>query len=126
MTLILDAGAFIAVERDDRDVIALIKGERIAGRSPVTHGGVIAQMWRGGTGRQAQVSRLLAGVDIRPLDDALGRKAGMLLGRSGGSDAVDASLVSLASDGDDLLTSDVGDLKSLAQTSGIHAEIWPV
>jgi len=83
-------------------------------------------MWRGGTGRQAQVSRLLAGVDIRPLDDALGRKAGMLLGRSGGSDAVDASLVSLASDGDDLLTSDVGDLKSLAQTSGIHAEIWPV
>lgn len=46
MTLVLDAGAFLAVEREDRDVVALIKRERIAGRAPVTHGGVIGQIWQ--------------------------------------------------------------------------------
>lgn len=45
--LVLDAGAFVAVERGDRDVVALVKRERLAGRSPVTGGGVVAQVWRG-------------------------------------------------------------------------------
>ncbi len=45
-----DAGAFVAVERGDRDVVALIKRERLAGRVPVSHGGVVAQVWRGGPG----------------------------------------------------------------------------
>ncbi len=34
--LVLDAGAFVAVERGSRDVIALVKRERLAGRPPVT------------------------------------------------------------------------------------------
>ncbi len=67
MSLILDAGAFVAVERGDRDIVALVKRERLAERSPVTHGGVVAQVWRGGAGRQAEVARLLAGVDVKPL-----------------------------------------------------------
>ena len=46
--LVLDAGAFVAVERGDRDVVALIKRERLAGRVPVSHGGVVAQVWRRG------------------------------------------------------------------------------
>lgn len=41
MTLVLDAGALVAVERDNRDVVALIKRERLPGRTPVTHGGVV-------------------------------------------------------------------------------------
>jgi hypothetical protein len=56
--LILDAGAFVAVERG---VVALVKRERLAGRVPVTSGGVVAQVWQGGLGRQAPVARLLAG-----------------------------------------------------------------
>ena len=67
--LVLDAGAFVAVERGDRGVVALIKRERLAGRAPLSHGGVVAQVWRGGTGRQAPVDRLLAGVDIAALDE---------------------------------------------------------
>ena len=59
--LVLGAGAFVAVERGSRDVVALIKRERLAGRSPVTSGGVVAQVWRGGSGRQAPMARLLAG-----------------------------------------------------------------
>jgi hypothetical protein len=46
--------------------------------------------------------------------------------RSGQSDAIDAALVCLAADGDDILTSDPGDLRVLAQAAGIHVELVPV
>lgn len=124
--LVLDAGAFLAVERGDRDVVALVKRERLAARVPVTSGGVVAQVWRGGHGRQVPLARLLAGVGVIPVDDALGRRAGVLLARSGQSDPVDATVVCLASDGDDILTSDPGDLRGLAEAAGIHVELIPV
>jgi hypothetical protein len=126
MTLLLDAGAFVAVERGDRDVVALVKRERLAQRAPLSHGGVVAQIWRGGTGRQAEVARLLGGVDVRALNEGLGKKAGVLLGRSGAKDAVDAALVCLAADGDDILTSDPGDFKTLAKAAGLHVDLVPV
>lgn len=116
----------MAAERGDRDVVALIKRERLAGRVPVSHGGVVAQVWRGGTGRQVPLARLLAGVDVTPLDDGLGRRAGLLLGRTGLADAIDAAVMCLAGDGDDVLTSDPGDLQRLAQAAGVHVELIPV
>jgi hypothetical protein len=119
--LVLDAGAFVAVERGDRDVIALVKRERLAGRAPVTNGGVVAQIWRGD--RQAPIARLLAGVDVTPIDDSLGRRAGMLLARTGRADAIDAAVVCLAADGDDILTSDPGDLRVLAEAADVHVEL---
>jgi hypothetical protein len=121
--LVLDAGAFLAVERGDRDVVALVKRERLAGRPPVTSGGVVAQVWRGGRGRQVQVARLLAGTDVAAIDDSMGRRAGMLLARSGSSDAIDAAVVCLAADGDDILTSDPGDLRALAEAAEVHVEL---
>lgn len=124
--LALDAGAFVAVERGSRDVVALIKRERLAGRSPVTSGGVIAQVWRGGSGRQVPLARLLTGTEVVPIDDWLGRRAGMLLARSGQSNAIDAAVVCLAADGDDILTSDPDDLRILARAAGIHVELIPV
>ena len=124
--LVLDAGAFVAVERGNRDVVALVKRERLAGRSPVTSGGVVAQVWRGGSGRQAPMARLLAGTAVASVDHTLARRAGMLLARSGQSDAIDATVVCLAADGDDILTSDPGDLRVLAEAAGIHVEIVPV
>ena len=124
--LVLDAGAFVTVERGDRDVVALVKRERLAGRAPVTNGGVVAQVWRGGGGRQASVARLLAGVDIAPIDDSLGRRAGMLLARTGHADAIDAAVVCLAVDGDDIITSDPGDLRILAEVAEVHVELIPV
>lgn len=126
MSLILDAGAFLAVERGDRDVVALVKGERLAQRSPLSHGGVVAQIWRGGSGRQVHVARLLGGVDVRALDEELGKRAGVLLERSGGDDAIAAALVCLAADGDDILTSDPGDLRALAEAAGVHVDLVPV
>ena len=124
--LVLDAGAFVAVERGDREVVALVKRERLAGRSPITSGGVVAQVWRGGHGRQAPVVRLLAGVEVAPIDDSLGRRAGILLARADRSDAIDATVICLAADGDDILTSAPDDLRTLAEVAGIHVELIPV
>ena len=124
--LILDAGAFVAAERGDRDLVALVKRERLADRVPVTCGGVVAQVWRGGQGKQAPLARLLAGVEVAPIDGSLGRRAGMLLARSGQSDAMDAAVVCLAGDGDDILTSGPGDLRGLAEAAGIHVELIAV
>jgi hypothetical protein len=126
VSLLLDAGAFLAVERGDRHVAALVKQERRAERAPSTNGGVVAQVWRGGSGRQAGLARLLAGVRVAPLDELLGRRAGVLLGLSGRSDAIDAALVALATDGDDILTSDPSDLLILAEVAGVHVELIPV
>lgn len=126
MSLVLDAGAFLAVERGDRDVIALIKRERLNQRAPLSHGGVVAQIWRGGSGPQAEVARLLRGVDVKPLDEQLGNRAGALLARSHANDAIDAAVVCLATDGDDILTSDPTDLTLLAQAAGLHIELLPV
>ncbi|MCC6897380.1 MAG: hypothetical protein IT377_00320 [Polyangiaceae bacterium] len=124
--LLLDAGALIAVERDDRDVVALIKSELRAGRTPRTHGGIVGQVWRGGSGRQARLARLLPGVEIVALDAALGRRSGLLLKSSGSTDVIDAALVALAGDGDDILTSDLGDIQPLAVAAGVHVELIQV
>jgi hypothetical protein len=126
MSLVLDAGALIAVERSDRDAVALIKQELLHGRTPLTHGGVVGQVWRGGTGRQASLARLLPSLDIAPLDETLGRSAGMLLARSRMNDVIDAALVLLAEDGDFLLTSDSEDLQPLAAAANLHVDIVPV
>jgi len=122
MTLVLDAGALIAVERADREVIAMLKAERRAGRVPTTHGGVVGQVWRGGP-RQALLARLLDAVAVVALDHALGRRAGALLGRCGNDDVIDAALVLLAVSGDLILTSDPGDLDELAAAAGTHLEL---
>ena len=126
MRLVLDAGAFIAVERADREVAALLKRERNASRVPLTHGGVVAQVWRGGSGRQAVLAKLLEAVEVLPVDAALGKRAGVLLGRTRMTDAVDAALVLSASDGDMILTADVEDLEPLAVSAGVHVDIVAV
>ena len=58
------------------------------------------------------------------MDDRLGRRAGMLLARSGLRDAIDAAVVCLAGDGDDILTSDPGDLRPWR--CDIHIDLIPV
>ncbi|MBU6422952.1 MAG: hypothetical protein KGJ98_03565 [Chloroflexota bacterium] len=118
MTVVLDAGALVAIQRGDRMLIAALKAELEAGRVPLTHGGVVGQVWRGGSGRQARLARAIGGVDVRAIDDDLGRRAGVLLGRAGRADVIDAALVLLATDGDEIYTSDVDDLKPLAAACG--------
>jgi len=121
--LVLDSGALIALERNDRAMWRRLKAAQVAGSVPVTHGGVVGQAWRGRGPRQALLAKALAGIEVRALDDALGRAAGALLGRSGRTDVIDAGLVLLAEDDDHIITSDPGDIEPLAVASGRHVEL---
>jgi hypothetical protein len=123
MALVLDSGALIALERNDRAMWRRLKMGLRAATVPVTHGGVIGQVWRGRGPRQARLAEALAGVDVRSLDHALGMAAGALLGVTGRQDVVDAALVLLAADGDRIATSDPEDIARLAAATGRHVEI---
>lgn len=123
MTLILDSGALIALERNDRAMWRRMKAAHLAGSVPVSHGGVIGQAWRGRGPRQALLARALDGIDVRALDDALGRAAGELLTATRRKDVIDAALVLLTHDGDHIVTSDPDDIAPLARAAGRHVDI---
>lgn len=122
MTVVLDSGALIALDRGERAMWIRLKAAQMIGEVPVTHAGVVAQVWRGNP-RQARLSRALKGIDVRAVDDRLGRAAGALLGAAGTSDVIDAAVVLLANDGDDIITSDADDIARLASTMDLHVEL---
>lgn len=94
MSVVLDAGALIAVERGDRGTAAVIEAARQEHRAVIVPAGVVGQVWRGG-GRQTRLARLLnaRGVQVEPLTDAGARAVGVLCGAAGTADVVDASVV---------------------------------
>jgi predicted nucleic acid-binding protein len=116
--LVLDAGALLAVDRDDRAMMARLRIAQTSGLDLRTTGAVVAQVWRDPGGRQASLARLLRAVDVIPVDDRLGREAGVLLGRAGAGDAVDATVAAIAARGDRVLTSDPDDIARLVGASG--------
>lgn len=123
--LVLDAGAFIAVDRDDRSMIARLRVAQIHGQELRTSAIVIAQVWRSPGGKQARVARLLRAVDVRPVDERMGRDAGALLARAGTDDPIDATVVVVARSGDRILTSDPDDIARLASSSGKRVAVVP-
>jgi len=123
MRLILDNGALIALERNDRAMWRRLKLALVTEQVPLSHGGVVGQAWRGRGPRQALLARALEAIEVRPLDRALGRVAGELLARAGRSDVVDAALVLLASDGDQIATSDPGDIEPLARAAHRNVDL---
>ncbi|TAM91054.1 MAG: twitching motility protein PilT [Jatrophihabitans sp.] len=116
--LVLDAGAFVAVDRDERAVVARLRAAQRAGLELRSTGAVIAQVWRDPAGRQANLARLLRAVDVRPVDDQFGRRTGELLGQAGRGDVVDAGVVAVSVTGDRILTGDPGDIAPLVAASG--------
>ncbi|MCP9489852.1 MAG: hypothetical protein MSC31_08235 [Solirubrobacteraceae bacterium MAG38_C4-C5] len=115
--LVLDAGAFVAVDRGDRAMLARLRMAQQGGLELRSTGVVISQVWRDTTGRQANLARMLRSVDVEAVDQHLGREAGVLLGRAGTQDAVDASVVAVSRTGDRILTSDAGDIAPLVAAS---------
>ena len=122
MPLILDAGALIAVDRRDRSVGAILRlahQEQLPGR---TSAAVVAQVWRGG-GRQANLARVLAGIDAVGLDDSAGRSVGALLRQSRTDDVVDGHLAWVVQPGDIVLTSDPGDITTILDARAVVATV---
>lgn len=122
MSLVLDSGALVALERNQRAMWVRVKAAQSAGELPITHAGVLGQVWRGGS-RQARLAQALDGIDIRPVDERLGRAAGQLLAVSGLADVIDAGVALLAFDGDEIVTVDRGDLERLVAALGRHVEL---
>ena len=120
--LILDAGALLAVDRDERVMIARLRVAQQSGLDLRTNAMVVAQVWRG---RQANLARLLQAIDVRAVHPRDGREAGALLADAGTADPIGATIVLLAAPGDRILTSDPGDLTQLASAAGNRAVIVP-
>jgi hypothetical protein len=125
VNLVLDAGALIGIDRDDRRVAGLIELGRRAGADLTTVAPVVGQAWRDGA-RQARLARALAMIDVRvvELDDA--KRAGVLLGHADSADVVDALAVLLALPGDQVLTSDPEDLSRLAAANDVEVRVVAV
>ena len=121
--LVLDAGAFLAAERDDRATLARLRIAQQHGRDLRTSAIVIGQVWRDPRGRQARLARLLRSVHVRPIDERLGREAGVLIAQAGTHDPIDATVVLVAEHGDRILTSDVDDIKRLVATAKTRAAV---
>lgn len=121
--LVLDAGALVAVDRDDRAMIARLRVAQQHGAELRSNAMVVAQVWRDHQGRQVSLARLLRAVDVRAVDHQDGRDAGVLLGVTGTADPIDATVVLLASPGDRILTSDPEDLTRLAMAAANRAVI---
>ena len=125
MRLVLDAGAFIAVERGDFKTLALIERSRKRGVKIVTVSPVVAQVWRDGR-KQVTLARLLAGVNVIAPTDEAAKRAGILLRRTKLSDAVGALVADLCRADDVLLTSDARDLKALTEANNAVPQIVAV
>jgi len=123
--VILDVGALLAVDRDDRAMIARLQVAERSGMELRSNAMVVAQVWRDRRGRQVSLARLLPAVDIRAVNPSDGRDAGALLADAGTADAIDATVVLLAAPGDRILTSDPGDLTRLAEAARNRAVIVP-
>ncbi|MDB4953709.1 MAG: hypothetical protein JWO36_1278 [Myxococcales bacterium] len=125
MRAILDAGAFVAIDKRDRRVGALLRVLQQR-RIPLwTSASVVAQVWRNGA-RQVEVARLLPGVGVRPLGTDEAKRAGELQGVTRTADVVDAHLTLLVAAGDRVLTSDPIDLGRLLAARGVAADLVEV
>ena len=119
--LTLDAGALIAFERNDRQVVGLLAQALAHGLTITVPAGVVGQVWRDGR-RQARLARLLGAPDVvvEPLVDERAREAGQLCGVRGTTDVIDASVVLTARRrGDRIASSDELDLVRLDPTARI-------
>jgi hypothetical protein len=123
--LILDAAALVAVDRDDRAMLARLRAAQSHGLELRSNAMVVAQVWRDRRGRQAGLARLLRAVDMRAVDHRDSRQGGALLGATGTADPIDATVVLLAAPGDRILTSDPEDLARLAAAAGNRPVIVP-
>ena len=117
-----DTGALLAAERGDRRVWALHRRTLERGQRPTVPAGVLGQAWRGGP--QAELSRLLKGCRVEPLDEARARAAGAACAQAGTADPTDATVaLGAIARGDLVLTSDDDDLRLLADALGAAIEL---
>ena len=117
--LTLDAGGLIALDRDDRRVIALLARAAEVGARVTAPATALAQAIRL-PARQARLARLIRQptTTVSPLDALDATNVGLLLAKSGTTDITDAHVVICARrSGQAIVTSDPTDLRALDPTA---------
>ena len=114
----LDAGALIALDRDDRRVLALLARAQETSARVTIPATALAQAVRN-SARQARLARLVRqpATDVVALDRVDATSVGRLLAAAGTADVVDAHVVLCARrTGQAVATSDAADLRHLDPT----------
>jgi predicted nucleic acid-binding protein len=115
--LVLDSGALVAAEKDQR-IEAVIRKWLREGARVLIPAPAIAEAIRGGP-RDAAANRIIKAVTaVATTSETIARSAGERLGRRGSSETVDALVVAIAEAhfATDILTSDPRNIRSLAGT----------
>jgi len=111
-----DTGGLIALDRNDRRVVALLARATELGMRTTIPATALAQAMRN-PARQARLSRLIrqASTDLVALNGPDATAVGLLLARSATADIVDAHVVICARRARQaVITSDAGDLRRIA------------
>jgi predicted nucleic acid-binding protein len=111
-----DAGGLIALDRDDRRVLAILARAAERGMRITIPATALAQAIRA-PARQARLARLIRqpGTDLVALDGPDATAVGLLLARTATADIVDAHVVVCARrTGQAVVTSDADDLRRIA------------
>jgi len=117
VSIVLDSGALIALERNERALWAALKLTAARVDDVLVPSTALAQAWRG-TRAQAQLARALRHCTIASFD-AVARAVGELCGRTRTSDICDAHVALVAATrGDVLYTSDPQDMRRLLASCG--------
>ena len=115
--IVLDSGALIALERNDRVLWSVLKLAALSSSEVVVPSTVLAQVWRGSPS-QALLTRALNLCEIAPFD-SMARDVGVLCGKTESSDICDAHVAIVSSSRSAILyTSDPQDLKRLIVALG--------
>jgi predicted nucleic acid-binding protein len=112
VSIVLDSGALIALERNDKRMWTVLKLAALESEDVLVPTSALAQVWRG-TARQARLASALEWCVLASFD-AVARGVGELCGRARTKDVVDAQVAIVAATrGEVLYTSDPSDMKRL-------------
>ena len=112
--VVLDAGAFTALERKNRVMVHLARRFHESRTPLVTSAGVVAQVWRGGERGQVPIAFLLRRTQVVDLSSAIAKLLGRMLGATRTRDPIDAHVVLLARErGWPVISSDADDLHAI-------------
>ncbi|GAA2639982.1 PIN domain-containing protein [Paractinoplanes durhamensis] len=118
---VYDAGALLAIDRDNRRMWIVHHLAVEEGRRLLVPAIVVAQAWRDAR-RQVQLGRFLHSCEVVPVGVETAKAAGVLCGKAGTRDVVDAAVVTVAlAYGAIVFTSDPDDITQL----GAAAETKP-
>lgn len=115
---VYDAGALIAIDNDDRRMWAIHHLALEEGRPVVVPAVVVGQAWRDDR-RQARLGRFIRSCEVAPVGLEVAKSAGLLCGRAGTRDVVDATVVVMAlARAAIVFTSDPGNITHLSAAAG--------